>query len=69
MSTEPAKPDASTDIGMMSLEAVQAELRSYEPSAAVQSDEHRERRKALWARLDQLTGSGAVTPTRGVQQA
>jgi hypothetical protein len=47
------------DIEAMSLEAVQRELRSYEPSssAAVErSAEHIARRARLWARLDQLLG-------------
>jgi hypothetical protein len=41
----------------MDLGAIQAELR--EPSAAVQSEEHRARRQALWRRLDLLARSGA----------
>ena len=47
-----------TDIEAMSLAAVQAELRAYDPSsaAAVPTEAHRERRQALWRRLDALLG-------------
>jgi len=46
-------PDTGTAIEAMSLEEIQRELR--EPaSASVASEEHRERRAKLWARLDAL---------------
>jgi hypothetical protein len=46
------------DVETMGMEAVQAELRSYDPGAAagVQTQRHLERRQRLWQRLDQLSG-------------
>jgi len=51
------------DVEAMTMEAVQAELRSYAPSSAsavAHGDEHRERRVRLWWRLDVLIQSGVV---------
>jgi hypothetical protein len=47
-----------TPVDEMNLQEIEAELRSYEPATAAavaHSAEHRERRQALWARLDQLS--------------
>ena len=69
MSTEPAQPDAGTDVDQMSIEEIQFELRGYEPATAAavaHGDEHRERRVRLCARLDALNGvrkPAAATPT------
>jgi hypothetical protein len=64
--TEPAQPDAAgnTDIEAMSLEAVQAELRST-AAGAVRIQEHLERRQRLWRRLDALTKSSAAARSTG----
>jgi hypothetical protein len=68
--------DAGTDIEAMTLQQIEAALRSYSPAtaAAVAHDvEHRARRQALWAKLDALLGvrkPDAATPSqRGAQQA
>jgi hypothetical protein len=54
----------ATDVETMSLEAVQAELRAYDPGTAAgpQTQEHLERRQALWHRVDALTKSPAAKP-------
>jgi hypothetical protein len=46
------------DVETIGMEAVQAELRSYDPgtAAGVQTQGHPERRQRLWQRLDQLSG-------------
>jgi hypothetical protein len=54
-------PDAGTDPETMSLEAVQAELAGYQPATefgVVDLEAHRERRRALWRRLDALARPG-----------
>jgi hypothetical protein len=71
-STEPAQPDAGTDVDQMSLEAAQFELRAYEPATAAavaHSEEHRERRARLWRRLDTLTRSAGSAPVTTNQRA
>jgi len=61
-------PDAGTDPETMSIEAVQAELGAYRPGNAaevVSVEEWLARRRALWRRLDELSGirrSAATTP-------
>ena len=55
------------DVETMGIEAVQAELRSYDPgtAAGAQTQEHLERRQRLWRRLDELNGvrrSAATAP-------
>jgi hypothetical protein len=60
ISNETAMPNAGTDIEEMDLASVQAELAGYQPataSAVAHSEEHRERRARLWARLDALLGT------------
>jgi hypothetical protein len=57
MISNDAPPD--TDVGAMTLQELEAELRSYEPATAAavaHGDEHRARRARLWARLDELSG-------------
>jgi hypothetical protein len=59
-STDTTMPDASTDIETMTLQELEAELRSYEPATAAavaHGEEHRERRARLWRRLDELSGA------------
>jgi len=68
-STDAAQPDAGTDVGTMSLDAVRAELAGYTPATAfgvVRTEEHMTRRARLWRRLDELNGirrPAAAAPT------
>jgi hypothetical protein len=75
MTSSNTMPDAgTTDIEAMTLQEIEAELRSYEPATAAavaHGDEHRERRARLWRRLDELSGvrrpAAAAPPQRGGQ--
>jgi hypothetical protein len=58
--------DSGTDIDGMDLAAVQRELAAYRPStreAVVTVEAWLARRRALWARLDQLVRPGGGRPT------
>jgi hypothetical protein len=61
MSISNTMPDAGmTDVGAMTLQELETELRSYEPATAAavaHGEEHRERRARLWRRLDELSGA------------
>ncbi len=60
--------DASPDIGTMTRQELEAELRSYEPATefgVVRTEAHMARRARLWRRLDELlTRPAAATPAQ-----
>jgi hypothetical protein len=65
MTDETATMPGGTDIEMMDLPAVQAELAAYMPatsSAVVTLADWLARRRALWRRLDMLVRAGAGEP-------
>lgn len=76
MTTTPMPDSTDIAVDQTDLPAVQAELASYRPATAfavVGLEQWLARRRALWRRLDELSGArrpAAATPQqRGTQQA